>query len=159
TQPLSFITGNLPAGLSFNASTAVISGTPLNADTYQVSLTASNAFGQDTQTLIIIVTEPVAPPVITSVLTKKTTVNEAFLYTITASGSGPITYGASNLPAGLTVDASTGQISGNPGAAGVYTIGLTATNAGGTTTENLVLTVGTPPAITNVLTASGTAGD
>lgn len=159
TQPLSFSTGNLPAGLSFNASTAVISGTPLNAGTYQVSLTASNAFGQDTQTLVIIITEPVAAPVITSVLTKKTTVNEAFLYIITASGSGPITYGATNLPAGLTLDTSTGQISGNPGAAGVYTIGISATNAGGTTTENLVLTVGTPPAITNVLTASGTAGD
>jgi LruC domain-containing protein len=159
TEPLTFSVGNLPAGLNFNANTGVISGTPTVAGTFNVELTASNVYGEDNKTLTIIITQPVDPPVITSVLTRQATVNEPFSYLLTASGSGPVDLNVNNLPDGLSFDTETSIISGSPTAAGVYSITLTATNSGGTTTETLVLTVGTPPTITSPFTASGTAGD
>jgi len=159
TEPITYSVSGLPAGLSFNANTATISGTPTTAGTYNVELTASNTFGQDVETLVIQITQPVDPPVITSVLTKQATVGEPLSYTLTASGTGPITLNATNLPSGLVFNAETGQITGSPDEEGVFSITLSATNSGGTTTETLVLTIGTAPEITNELTASGTAGD
>jgi LruC domain-containing protein len=159
TEPITYTVSGLPAGLSFNANTATISGTPATAGTYNVELTASNTYGQDVKMLVIQITQPVDPPVITSVLTKQATVDEPLSYTLTATGAGPITLNATNLPDGLIFNAETGQITGSPSTAGVYNITLSAANTGGTTTETLVLTVGTPPVITNELTATGTAGD
>lgn len=159
TDPIDFDASNLPAGLTYNDNTHTISGTPTTAGTYNVALNATNIMGEDNKTLVIIVTQPTAAPVITSSLTAQATVDQAFSYTLTASGQGPITYNVANLPAGLTFDPQTQKITGSPEAAGTYSITLAATNAGGTTTETLVLTVGTPPTITSPLTASGTAGD
>ncbi len=84
----------------------------------------------------------------------------AFTYTITATNS-PTSFGASNLPAGLTFDATTGVIAGTlPGTPGSYIIGLSATNAGGTGTGTLTLDITdtTPPVITapSLLTAEAT---
>ncbi len=65
-----------------------------------------------------------------------------FSYQIMASGSGPLTYSASGLPAGLSVDPDTGLISGTLGDAGNFAVVLTASNAGGTYgTGNLSLEV------------------
>ncbi|MDH6115312.1 hypothetical protein P3T36_006722 [Kitasatospora sp. MAP12-15] len=53
---------------------------------------------------------------------------------IQASDSDPgqtLTYAATALPAGLTIDASTGQITGTPTAAGTSTVTLTATDTSG----------------------------
>lgn len=79
------------------------------------------------------------PPVITSALDVSGTVGVAFNYTITASGTGPITYGASGLPAGLSLSGTV--ISGMPTSAGTNNITLTASNAGGAATGILRLSV------------------
>ena len=159
TEPITFTVGKLPAGLLFIASEGQISGTPTEAGSFEVEIIASNIFGEAVEKIKITITKPVDPPVITSVLKDQATVNEAYNYTLTASGSGAITYAATNLPDGLSFDAQTQLISGNPKNAGVYNISLSASNTGGTTNKTLVLTVGTPPTITSQLTASGTAGD
>jgi len=157
SEPITYTMGTLPAGLSWNSSTQTISGTPTTAGNFNVVMTASNFMGTDTETLVISITQPTAPPVITSLLTDNTTVNEPYTYTITATGDPTITYNATNLPAGLSFTGPN-QITGTPTGAGNFNITLEATNAGGTTTETLALTVGTPPEITSALTASGTAG-
>ena len=79
-------------------------------------------------------------PAITSPSTASVTVGNPFTYTITASGS-PTSYNATGLPAGLSVNTSSGVISGTSGAVGTYTVNLTATNASGTGTAPLALTV------------------
>ncbi len=84
-----------------------------------------------------------ASPVITSLTTATGIVGTAFSYQITASGS-PTSFGATGLPAGLTVNTSTGLISGTPTANGPSTITLSATNSGGTGTASLTLTVTNP---------------
>jgi len=157
TPTITYNATGLPAGLSFSGST--ISGTPTAAGTYNVTLTADNNWGTDTKTLVITIASPGSPPVITSPLTATATAGQPFSYTITASGTAPITYSATDLPAGLTL--TNGVISGSPTTAGTYSIPLTATNAVGSDTKTLVLTVNAPlipPVITSPLTASGTTG-
>jgi LruC domain-containing protein len=156
SSPITYNATNLPAGLTYNAANHTISGTPTTAGVTNITLVADNYMGTDTKTLVFTVTQPVDPPVITSALTGSTTVNQAYNYQLTASGTGPITYNATNLPAALSFNSTTNQITGIPTSAGTYNITLTATNSAGTDTETLVLTVGSPPEITSALTASGT---
>src|SRR5438552_4215596 len=97
-------------------------------------------------------------PVITSPLTATGTVGTAFSYQITATNC-PSSYNASPLPPGLSVNTSTGLISGTPTVGGVYTVTISATNAGGTGTAPLVITITNPvPTITSISPTSAPAG-
>jgi hypothetical protein len=79
-----------------------------------------------------------AAPVITSPTTATAKVGTAFTYTIVASNS-PTSYSATSLPAGLSVNTSTGLISGTPTAIGTNSVTIGATNAGGSGTATLVI--------------------
>ncbi len=81
-----------------------------------------------------------AAPVISSALVATGIVGTAFTYTITGSNT-PTTYNATGLPVGLTVNTTTGVISGFPTVFGISSIAISATNATGTGTATLVLTV------------------
>ncbi|BDI32088.1 hypothetical protein CCAX7_41390 [Capsulimonas corticalis] len=140
-SPTSYSASGLPAGLSVNTSTGAISGTPTASGTSTVTLGATNAGGTGNKTLTItIAAAPPAVPVISSGATASGTVGTAFSYQITASNS-PTSYSASGLPAGLSVNTSTGLISGTPTAAGTSTVTLGATNAGGTGNKTLTITI------------------
>jgi hypothetical protein len=161
-SPTSYNATSLPAGLSVNTSTGVISGTPTTAGTFNTTLSATNSGGTGSATLVFTISAaPVTPPSITSALTATATQNGAFSYTITATNS-PTSYGATGLPAGLSVNTSTGVISGTPTAAGTSNVTLSAANGGGTgPSSTLVLTVnaasgGSGSVLTGTIT--GTAG-
>jgi hypothetical protein len=158
-SPTSYNITGLPSGLSANGTTGVISGTPLAAGTSSVSISANNAGGTGAAiTLTLTVAAPATAPVITSATTASSPVNTAFNYTIAATNT-PTSFAASGLPLGLSLDTITGAISGTPTVAGVYTIAMTATNAGGTSaTVNLTLTVGSLASITSSTTATGATG-
>ena len=82
---------------------------------------------------------------ITSSLREFGTQGQPFVYQIRASG--PQThYSATNLPPGVTVDPSTGRLSGIPATAGTFNIGLSSTDSDGTAVATLVVTV-EPPAV------------
>ena len=51
-SPTSFGASNLPPGLSVNTSTGVISGTAVTPATYNATITATNAMGSDSKTLV-----------------------------------------------------------------------------------------------------------
>ncbi|MCL9769316.1 choice-of-anchor D domain-containing protein [Flavobacterium sp. HXWNR69] len=89
----------------------------------------------------------VSAPTITSALTATGTQGAAFSYTIVATNT-PTSYNATGLPAGLSINTTTGVISGTPTVSGSFTISISATNALGTDTQSLVLTVGTGPCLT-----------
>jgi acid phosphatase len=85
-------------------------------------------------------TTTTAAPQITSAGTATGTVGAAFSYQITATNS-PTSFNATGLPAGLTVNTSSGLISGTPTTAGTSSVSLSATNASGTGTDTLTLTI------------------
>ncbi len=86
---------------------------------------------------------------------------EPLTFTIVATNS-PTSYGATNLPASLSLNPATGVISGNaPMVLGDYSATVSATNAGGTGTGNFAVRVidYTPPVITapSTLTVEATS--
>jgi|GEM_PF-5703211 len=160
-SPTSFGATGLPPGLSVNAA-GVISGTPTAAGSTTISLSATNATGPGTATLVLTITAPSASaPVISSALNISVVLGAVINYSITASNS-PTSFAAAGLPAGLNVDATTGVIAGMPAAAGVSNVTLTATNAAGFGNATLTITITAPaaalPAITSALSASGMKG-
>src|SRR5262249_38707402 len=90
---------------------------------------------------------PVPPRVrILSPLSDNATEGQVYRYRIWASGTHDYytaddlptnTFAADNLPEGLTVDATTGLISGVPAHRGTYTVTITSTNTYGTASEQL----------------------
>jgi hypothetical protein len=81
-------------------------------------------------------------PVITSPKTISVTLGNTLKYQITASNS-PTSFNATGLPLGLTVNTTTGIITGIPLALGTASITISATNAVGTTSGSLTLSVST----------------
>jgi hypothetical protein len=74
------------------------------------------------------------------------TVGVGFSYVVPAfSGTTPITYSASGLPAGLSFDASSRTISGTPTMAQVGNVTITATNSAGTGSGSFTITVSPAP--------------
>jgi hypothetical protein len=93
-----------------------------------------------------------APPVITSALAASGQQGRSFSYAITADNS-PQVFGASGLPAGLSVATNTGAITGTPQATGTFPVTITALNAFGTDSETLTLTISPPAPIIGVAPA------
>jgi hypothetical protein len=138
-SPTSYSAANLPTGLSIDTTTGLISGTPTTGGSRNVTITATNALGSDSQTLVITVN---SIPTINSPLSASSYTGSAFSYQITAAGTPAATsYGASGLPEGLTVDTATGIISGTPTAVGTSTVEISATNTNGTGTASLSIVV------------------
>jgi len=115
----SVASGTLPAGLTLAPGTGVISGTPTATGTsnFTVQVTdANSASAQKALSLTVI-----AAPTITTTSLPGGTQNTAYTATLTATGgTTPYTWSIATgtLPAGLTLAAGTGVISGTPTATG-----------------------------------------
>ena len=135
----------LPAGLSFDTATGVISGTPTElsaARDYTIAMISSG--GLTTATVHIAVND-VAPAELTyttnaAIYTKGIAIAEN---TPSTKGGAVLAYTiAPALPAGLSLDTGSGVISGTPSelsAATVYAV--TATNSGGSAVVTVSITV------------------
>lgn len=135
----------LPAGISLDTSTGVITGTPTQFTapaTYFI--TATNA-GGSAQATITAYVKDIAPVGITYPVTQATYTQGSAITTNTPTISSGInlTWSVSpSLPNGLNFSSSTGAISGTPTATTASTnYTVTATNSGGSTTAVLVLAV------------------
>jgi hypothetical protein len=135
----------LPPGFAISSSAGTISGTSTAASAKtSYTVTASNNGGSTTASLTITV-NPVAPPSNLSYPQSsiQATVGAAITTdtpTVTGTVSGYTISPA--LPAGLSIDATSGAISGTPTAASARTTyTITATNAGGNTTAQVQITV------------------
>ena len=100
--------------------------------------------GSPTTAQVIITENDVfAAPAIDSATADQAQINLPFNFQVTAANN-PATYSASGLPPGLTLNSTSGFISGKPVRAGVFPVTLTATNASGTDTATLKLTLVAP---------------
>jgi hypothetical protein len=142
----------LPWGLSLNSTTGAISGIP-TVPTVQTNYTVtaySSSGGSTSATLTLTVANGAPSSLTYSSSTPTYTVNQAIPANIPSnSGGQPTSYSGPTLPSWLTLNTTTGVITGTPPAAAAasqYTI--TAANAFGHTTTNLIITVESESATT-----------
>ncbi len=156
-------TGALPAGLTFNTATNTFSGTPTQAGTFNISVTATDSTGGTAATVTNNYTLTIATPTLT--LTPATvpagTAGVAYTQNFVASGGiAPYAYtvSAGALPAGMTLTAA-GVLSGTPTAAGTFNFSVTATDSttgtAATVTNAYTLTLSAPTIVINPATLPG----
>lgn len=135
--PYTYSASNLPPGLSFNPTTREITGTPTTTGSYTVAVKATDAKGNNVTTNYTIrVLDPLALPNMNLVDGTVGTVYTKQTLPSASGGVGPYTYVASNLPPGLSFNATTREITGTPTQSGTYNIKLTVTDAEGKTITN-----------------------
>jgi hypothetical protein len=124
--------GSLPAGLNLNSSTGLISGTPTAAADSQFQIKVTDGTRSDVQTYTLSVVDPL---VIAKPAPAAAELGLPFELQLNVSGGrAPYQWSATGLPAGFTVDAATGAITGTPGATGLAPVKVTVTDALGLTT-------------------------
>jgi len=145
----------LPAGLTINSSTGAISGTPTAvAAQTNYTVTATNSSSSATTTVQVTVNSNLAPPSnLTYPQTSITATVGTAIQTDTPTVTGTVTnYSVTpTLPTGLSINASSGAISGMPTtvtAQASYTI--TASNSAGSTSTVVQITVANPAPPSNL---------
>jgi len=139
------VSPTLPAGLGISSTTGIISGTP-TAITPTASYTVTGTNGVGSTTVSVSITVHDAPPANLSYTVNPATYTKGVVITSnvpTSSGGAVVSYAVSPaLPVGLGFDTTSGVISGTPTAiTAMATYTVTATNAGGSATVGVVITV------------------
>lgn len=139
TAPYTYaLTGALPAGISFNAATGVLSGTATQSGSFPITVTvndASTGVGapfQVAQNYSLNITAPTL--VVTPASLPNAVVGVAYTQTLSATSAvAPYTYAVQggSLPAGLQLEGSSGVVSGTPTSAGTASLTVRATDANG----------------------------
>jgi YVTN family beta-propeller protein len=148
--------GALPAGVTLNTSTCQISGTPTDAGVYPFTITTTSTVGGKTKTGIQPYTLVVNPPNgtvgvgYTDVIPVPHDVSTTFTCTVKDGA----------LPPGVTLNASTCQLSGTPTTPGTYNFTITSTSTVGgvvTSTDQAYTIVVRAASAASIPTLSGMA--
>ncbi len=123
----------LPTGLTINVGSGLITGTPTVSGSFQVTVNATNVVGPSTAKVLTFTINPTSTPVVTSPTFASLPAGVAITpIQVVATNPTILSYAGTGLPPGLTIDTTTGVISGTPTTPGVSTATISATNAVGT---------------------------
>jgi large repetitive protein len=152
------IASGLPAGLTLNASTGAITGTPTAAATSNFTVKVTDSANTTaTKALGIVIAAAASPLTITTASLPNGTVGTPYSQILAATGGvSPYTWSiASGLPAGLTLNASTGAITGTPTAAATSNFTVKVTDSANTTATKALSIVITSAVSPIVVTQTG----
>lgn len=151
TAPYSYTeSGSLPSGMTWNAATATLAGTPTQTGTFPFSVTTTDSTGgtgpaTKTQNYTLTISAPTI--VLAPATVSGGNVGTAYSATLTASGGiSPYSFAVTggSLPTGISLS-SAGALSGTPTAGGSFNVTVTATDAHGSTgSQSYTLAIGTP---------------
>ncbi len=160
---LNYSATGLPDGVSINSSTGLISGTlsAVSAGNYTVEVTVSDGSLTDVQSFSWLVNDVNQPPSITTPGNQVNQLSDSVNLPIQASDADGdnLTFSASGLPDGLSIDTGTGVISGTVTTAAVFnvTVGVDDGN-GGTDSVAFTWTVNDPGSSQETIYMSSTSG-
>ena len=156
TAPYTYsIVGGLPPGLTLNPSNGEVTGTPTASGTFTVEVT--DALGNSSTSCMITINGSLS---VTCAAVNTGTVGVFFdsgAMTVTG-GTAPYTFsiGSGPLPAGLTLNPSTGEVTGTPTAPGAFTVQVT-DSLGGVGTACMIA-INPPLSVTCAANNTGTVG-
>ena len=125
--------GNLPAGLNFNASTRILSGTPNTAGTTTLTYTVTDTNGASTNVAFTVNAGLALTAPANQNYTQGTAISNLEL-PVATGGTGTLTYtltGVPSLPPGLDFNANTRTLSGTPDTAATTTLTYEVTDTNG----------------------------
>lgn len=141
--PFTWSATGLPAGLSLS-SAGNLTGTPTSAGSGSATITATNSGGSTNKVLSWTVSASATAPVISaSPGAPAGVVGNAYSWSPGRTGTTPMGWSvtAGSLPTGLSINSSTGAVSGSPTAAGTFNFTLQATNSAGSNTRSFSIVV------------------
>ncbi|MEM7028864.1 MAG: putative Ig domain-containing protein [Chloroflexota bacterium] len=142
---LTFSASGLPAGLSLNTSSGVISGNPITAGVSNVSVSVSDGLASANISFVWTINDiPNNAPVLTNPGDQTNTIGDNVSLTLQANDSDgdSLTFSASGLPTGLNLSGNI--ISGNPTSAGVYNVSVSVSDGLASTSVSFTWTIEEP---------------
>ena len=158
---LTYSASGLPTGLSINTNTGAITGTPSASGAFTSTVTVSDGSSTDSESFTWTITANNAP-VMSSIGNQSGTIGTAISITPMASDadSDSVTWSASNLPSGLSINTNNGAISGTPNTNQSLSTTVSIVDGyGGTDSETFTFTIAnTAPALAMFGDQASTAG-
>ena len=154
--------GELPSGLTLDAAAGTVSGAPTAWGMFAVAGQGMDSLGRSGAATLSIVVSPTPIAISTTTLAPASykTNYSATLSANGGTGATAWTLAAGSLPAGLTLDAASGMISGTPTQAGTFAFDVRAVDTkweGDADTKTITLDV-QPPAFTAAVAPAAVSG-
>ncbi len=158
--PYTYAAVNLPPGLNFNTATRQVSGTPTQAGNYSITLTATDAEGKKVSNNYAL--KVIGALSLATMPLPDGTVGDVYptqVLPAVTGGTSPYTYVATNLPTGLSFNATTREITGTPTVGGTYTISVKVTDANSNVanTNYTIIVKVKAPIVASAVTCNGTS--
>lgn len=125
--------GSLPAGITLNSSTGAVTGTPTTPQNYSFTIRAANSDGAVTVSYSGTTS---SPPVWTDQTLGNFLQGRAYSDGVVATNSPTYSVSAGSLPAGISLNSSTGAVTGTPSGSGAFSFTIQASNPSGSITAS-----------------------